>query len=266
MSKILVSIIIPTYNSASTLKQALDSVLNQTYTNYEILIIDGASSDNTISIVKQYQESFNSIRVISEKDNGIYDAMNKGTRLAEGEWLYFLGSDDYLIDENLLKYIFEDTYEQNRDFHFLYGNVFWGSTPVVYMGEFNKYMLSRRNICHQAIFYKKTIHTEFDYSYDVNNPALADWKLNIQCFLDKRIKVKYLPVIVARFNILGSSKDFIDGFRNEIKALYSSYFSTYTYIEKLKFKIFMPEEFGSKNIFIKKFQSTVFWFYRLINR
>ena len=86
------SIIIPTFNSANTLRRALDSIIGQTLNDLEVLIMDGVSTDQTLDIAKTYND--NRIRIFSEPDNGVYDAMNKGIDKASGEWLYFLGSDD----------------------------------------------------------------------------------------------------------------------------------------------------------------------------
>ena len=98
------SIIIPTFNSAKTLSRCLDSVISQSFTDWEVLMMDGVSNDDTIKIASSYQDS--RIQIYSEPDKGIYDAMNKGIDKAQGEWLYFLGSDDWLFNCNSLKDIF----------------------------------------------------------------------------------------------------------------------------------------------------------------
>ena len=99
------SIIIPTFNSEKTLDIALSSIVVQSYQNFEVLIIDGLSTDSTIDIAKKHQKVFPNIKIKSEKDNGIYDAMNKGIALAKGEWLYFMGSDDSLYNDDVLNQI-----------------------------------------------------------------------------------------------------------------------------------------------------------------
>ena len=99
-----VSIIIPTCNSAKTLSRCLDSVISQSFTDWEVLMKDGVSNDDTIIIASSYQDS--RIRIYSEPDKGIYDAMNKGIDKAQGEWLYFLGSDDWLLNNCVLEEIF----------------------------------------------------------------------------------------------------------------------------------------------------------------
>lgn len=99
----LVSIIIATYNSDDFLNQAINSILVQTYPNYELIIIDGGSTDNTIKIVKSYEEKIN--YWISEPDRGVYDAWNKGITVAKGDWICFVGSDDVLLPTCLFSYV-----------------------------------------------------------------------------------------------------------------------------------------------------------------
>ena len=97
----MVSIIIATYNSSSTLNKCLDSVLAQKLQDWECILIDGASKDNTVQIIEQYEKNNSRFRHISEPDHGIYDALNKGFKLAKGEWVYVLGSDDWLTFDGL---------------------------------------------------------------------------------------------------------------------------------------------------------------------
>ena len=111
------SIIIPTFNSAKTLNSAIESVLNQSFDKYEILIIDRVSCDETLKIAQSFNDE--RIRILSDMDKGIYDAMNKGIKLAKGEWVYFLGSDDRFYDETIL-----DKVSLYKSFSkIIYGNV-----------------------------------------------------------------------------------------------------------------------------------------------
>ena len=96
----LISIITPTFNSEKTLDKCIDSVIKQNFDNYEHLIIDNISKDNSEKIVKNYNN--NKIKFLSEKDNGIYDAMNKGIKISKGDYLLFLNSDDKIIDNNFI--------------------------------------------------------------------------------------------------------------------------------------------------------------------
>ena len=101
MSKTVVSIIIATFNSGKTLRSALDSILSQKYREWECIVVDGASNDDTIEIVKEYCVIDSRFRYISEKDHGIYDAFNKGWRMAKGEWIHYLGDDDRLTSNGI---------------------------------------------------------------------------------------------------------------------------------------------------------------------
>ena len=116
----MVSIIIATYNSEKTLRRALDSVLNQSYQDWECIVVDGASKDNTIGIVKEYVKKDSRFRYISEPDHGIYDAFNKGWKMAKGEWVMYLGSDDRLTQNGFTE-VFEDDYP---DYDIISGDVF----------------------------------------------------------------------------------------------------------------------------------------------
>ena len=97
------------YNSEKTIRDTLESVLNQTYDNYEYIIIDGLSKDSTLNIIKEYEKKFNNrLKFISEKDNGLYDAMNKGISLATGDIIGILNSDDILYDNNVFQTIIDN--------------------------------------------------------------------------------------------------------------------------------------------------------------
>jgi glycosyltransferase involved in cell wall biosynthesis len=122
----LISIVIPVFNAGKTLQSTIESVLNQSYKNIELIIVDGESVDNTNEIINQYNKNINIF--ICEKDNGIYDAMNKGIVAASGDWLLFLGGDDVLYDSEILASIFNDSNFDKVDF--LYGDVLFKSNSL----------------------------------------------------------------------------------------------------------------------------------------
>ena len=96
----MISVVICTYNSGEITRRAIESVLNCNYENIECLVIDGASKDGTVNIIKSYVDN-PKFRYISESDTGIYNAMNKGWRMAKGEWIHYLGADDELLPNGL---------------------------------------------------------------------------------------------------------------------------------------------------------------------
>lgn len=199
-----ISIIIPTYNSAVTLSDALESILQQSYTDFEILLVDGLSSDETLKIAEGIND--NRIRISSEIDLGIYHAMNKGIELSRGEWIYFMGSDDKLANNRVLEDLLQDL---NSEIDFLYGNVIWGDEGTVYDGTFDLEKLIRfKNICQQAIFYKKELFVKLGL-FSIEFKYCADHYFNILCFT-AGVKIKYVNKIVAEYNKNGRSSQFGD--------------------------------------------------------
>ena len=192
----LISIITVVYNGAVTLERTILSVIGQTYTNIEYIIIDGGSKDGSIDIIKKYQAHI--AYWVSEPDKGIYDAMNKGIQHASGDWIFFLGADDILY--NVLHYIAPYFLNEGTIY---YGNVHFGNNSKVYNGRYNKYKLSIANICHQSIFYPAQVFQQ--YKYDLKYPIFADYALNLQCWANHRFTFQYLPVIIALFASDGTS-------------------------------------------------------------
>ncbi len=188
------SIIIPTYNSASTLAAAISSVLEQTFSDFEILIMDGCSTDNTLDIVKSFSD--NRVKICSEPDTGVYDAMNKGVNKAIGEWLFFLGSDDVFYDNNVLLSISSHL----GDNDFVYGNAYFIHSKMIWDGEFSRAkLLFSRNICHQSIFYKKKLFEQLG-NFNLMFKIYADWDFNIRCFSHSHIKIKYVNLIISKYD------------------------------------------------------------------
>jgi glycosyltransferase involved in cell wall biosynthesis len=190
----LFSIIIPTLNSSNTLSEALESITHQLFTDFEILIIDGISTDNTIEIANSFCD--HRIRVFSERDNGIYDAMNKGIRLAKGDWLYFLGSDDRLFNSMILLRIYE-TISENK-FDVLYGDVNSLRFNGRYCGEVNDQRILSQNLCHQSIFFKKSVFKNIGF-FNLKYKSHADWDHNMRWLLSKNISKAYINLVIAEY-------------------------------------------------------------------
>lgn len=219
------SIIIPTYNASRCLSKALDSLLTQTWERYEIIIVDGGSTDGTQEIVESYQVNFKGrLSCISEKDAGIYDAMNKGITRASGEWIYFLGSDDILYDNTVLETV--SVYIGNSPrCDILYGDVLMGRGKRILGGEFTGEKLIKKNICHQAIFFQKDVFSIIGY-YDIRYVSYADWVHNMRWFNSSRITHQYIPIIVAQYALGGHSNTVFDAqFYKDIASIVKANFT-----------------------------------------
>lgn len=193
-----ISIIIPTKNSERYIKNCLTSILAQTFDDYEIIIKDAQSSDDTLKIIKSFNDE--RIKLFSEADSGIYDAMNKGIKVARGNWLYFLGSDDEIHNNSVFKNIFE--FLNSSSSMIVYGNVVvngdagWALDGQIYDGNFSKCKIIAKNICHQSIFYHKKVFEKMGL-YDTNYPICADHEFNIRsCSI---FKFEFINIIVANF-------------------------------------------------------------------
>ena len=191
------SIIIPTYNSAKTLDACLKSLEAQFCKDFEVVIIDGVSADHTMSIVDAYGVNSNNIIRVSEKDNGIYDAMNKGVQLAKGDCIYFLGSDDKIYKPDVLGKI-KEAFTKDILIDVIYGNIVSTRFQGVYDGEFTKEKILHQNISHQAIFFKREILLKTG-KFDLKYKSHADWDHNLRWFLSGNIKKKYIDLIIADY-------------------------------------------------------------------
>jgi glycosyltransferase involved in cell wall biosynthesis len=194
------SIITPTYNCAAKIKKTIESVLSQNKSLFEYIIVDGLSDDGTSEEIEKYSDE---IKLIVGKDKGVYDAMNKGIDIASGNYLYFLGAGDQL-KEGILEKI--KPIMPQDGLSFVYGNVYRLDHNRIYDGQFKKHKLSKRNICHQAIFYERNI---FDLvgKYDLKFRTKADYALNLRCFGCREIDKIYVNEVIAEYEGFGLSSD-----------------------------------------------------------
>lgn len=232
MTQPRISIIIPTLNSAKSLQRAIDSVRSQDYKDIELIIIDGKSSDGTFEIIENNSQHI--AKWISEPDNGIYDAMEKGVRLATGNWIHFLGSDDVLV--NCLNKV-KDYLKNSKTIY--YGDVYYTFRNIVYDGKFNWEKLSKRNICQQAIFYPREVFN--DYKFNKEYKVLADYEFNIRCWGEGNYKFEYIPILIAIYDdhsgtSFNNSK--VEGHRIKYEVA-ETYFG-----RKLRFKNFLRKILG----------------------
>lgn len=226
MKQPLISIITVVFNGASTLEHTFASVFSQDFDDFEYIVVDGGSKDDTIEIIKNSESKL--ACWVSETDNGVYDAMNKAVRLTKGRWIYFLGADDYLLCklEKIAEFL-------KNDQIIYYGDVYRPAINRRYDGHFTPYKLACRNICQQSIFYPRAIFDK--YIFNLKYPILSDHEFNKRCFSDPKITMKYVPLTIAVFNDEGglSSSAEDHAFESDRMKLIKENFPYYVYIMSL---------------------------------
>jgi len=198
------SIITINYNNLEGLRRTFESVICQTWTDYEWLVIDGGSTDGSKEFIEANQKAFS--YWCSEPDKGVYNAMNKGIAKAKGEFLNFMNSGDSFYDADTLKNVFSETHEVD----IVYGNILrtyekqkknkiYSFGPIV-----DIYSLCQCNIPHQAMFIRLEFHRK--HLYDENFGIMADWKNWCMAALGG-CTFKYIPIVVARYPMDGLSSN-----------------------------------------------------------
>lgn len=196
----IVSIIIVTYNAANHLKACLESIVMQSYPALELVVIDGSSTDGTVEIIKSYSDPIHFWS--SEPDKGIYDAMNKGLKHISGDWVYFLGADDFLLPS------FSDMLfnELHNDRYIYYGHVLIENRKD--KGKLSTYEFIKTGLCHQAIIYPSKVFRK--YQFDLKYPILSDFHLNLLCWADNTFSFHFRDYVLANFNNTGISSTYMD--------------------------------------------------------
>lgn len=202
-NKMLFSIITVCFNSEKTIGRTIKSVLEQTYQDYEYIIVDGESTDHTLEVIYRYKPLFNGrMKVISEKDQGIYDAMNKGIHLASGELIGLLNSDDYYEYDALEK--IAKVYG-HYDYSIIYGAVRAiqdGREVMVYIK--NHEFIEQDMITHPSCFITKKIYNKFGV-YSLKYPYSADYEFMLRIRKEKEIQYIKIYDIVTNFSNGGIS-------------------------------------------------------------
>ena len=205
-----ISIITATYNSEKTIKSCLQSVKDQDYENIEHIIIDGNSTDNTCEILSKYAENNPFVTYISEKDKGIYDALNKGLQVATGAIIGFLHSDDEFFSSNTISNIASTFQKNNTDG--VYGDLNYisatNSNRVIRYWRsqiFEKKLLKKGWMPpHPTLFLKKEVyekHGDFDLSFKI----AADYDFILRVFQDDSIHFQYLSEVITNMRLGGAS-------------------------------------------------------------
>lgn len=205
-----ISLVTVTYNSDVTLRDTIQSVLTQSYINIEYIIVDGLSKDKTVEIIKEYEPRFDGrMRWLSEKDRGLYDAMNKGFEMATGDIVGIINSDDLLADPEALEKVVK-CFETNEQTDAVYADLY-------YVAKNNTDKIVRhwitgkqRSFCkgwhpaHPTFYVKKSIYKKYGL-FDLNFQLAADFELMLRLIDKEGIKLYYLPDPLVRMRLGGAT-------------------------------------------------------------
>lgn len=206
-----ISIITITYNSEKTLTDTLESVLAQTYKEIEYIVVDGASKDRTMDIVKKYEPLFEGkMRYVSEPDKGLYDAMNKGMRMATGDVVGILNSDDFYTGKEVLQRVAEVFQEGNVDA--VYGDVHY--VKPVDLSHFVRYYSSkpfRRWMmrlgfmpAHPSFYCRREVYRKYG-TFNTSYKVAADFENLLRLIFVNRIRIHYIPMDFVTMRTGGAS-------------------------------------------------------------
>lgn len=222
----LFTIITVSYNNGKTISQTIQSVLSQTFSGFEYLVIDGGSTDETLGLLESFGEQ---ISWVSEADNGIYDAMNKGWKRAKGQWIAFLNADDFYENNQVLANL-KHTIESHPEAWALYGDLayvdsvntnkivrYWQSGP--YKPE---YFLSGWMPPHPTFFIRKEAFEKFGGFRDSELFSAADYEFMLRMLYVNRLPAAYCPHLLVKMRTGGESnrtvKNRIRGNKEDQKA------------------------------------------------
>ncbi|MEI7473244.1 MAG: glycosyltransferase family 2 protein [bacterium] len=230
-----ISVITVCRNAEKTIEETLLSALNQTYKNIQYIVIDGASTDNTLQVVNKYRDKIDVL--ISEPDKGVYNAMNKAIDHVTGDIVYLLNANDLIYDEFMFERmanLFKET-----DVDFVFGDCLFMTESrekdQTYSCNRFKYKAAfcRFNMCQQSVFYKADLFKKYG-KHDESFKVYADYELNARFLVKHDAKMIYLPMIISKFELGGLSsskeKELNKLYVKEMKQIRRRYFKTdFTY-------------------------------------
>ena len=192
-----ITIVTVCYNAVREIEKTILSVINQTYSNKEYIIIDGNSTDGTIDVVNNYSDRIDII--VTETDRGIYDAMNKGGNMASGEWIIFMNAGDCFANAFVLQNVC-NLIENNTECEIFYGNSIqlFSKTSRVKKPYDIFFLKKSMPFSHQCVFVKKNLFIEHNFSMKYR--LAADYEFFLYHFLNGK-SFKYIPIEISRINL-----------------------------------------------------------------
>lgn len=203
LQNVKLSVITICYNAEKEIGRTMLSVLNQTYSSVEYIIIDGLSKDRTVKEINRISNEYNNkkIKLISEPDKGIYDAMNKGIQLATGEWLCMMNAGDMFANNCVLEKIFTNSIPEHISF--LYSDFYKATSFGRYFRVKTCCDYHRKMLVHQSVIYKKELHNRFGYYIVTPRIIISDYLFFLQVPVDETMKV---DVVISKYEGGGISE------------------------------------------------------------
>lgn len=205
-----ISIVTVTYNSSSTIRDTIESVLAQTYKGIEYIVVDGLSQDNTMEIIREYEPRFNGrMRYVSEKDSGLYDAMNKGFKMATGDVVGLINSDDLLAEATAIEKVM-NCFENNQDVDAVYADLYYvaqyDTSKIVRYWKSGKQRPFKYgwHPAHPTFYVKKEIYQRYDI-FNLKYKLAADFELMLRLIEKYKIRIVYLPEPLVRMRLGGAT-------------------------------------------------------------
>jgi glycosyltransferase involved in cell wall biosynthesis len=257
----LFSIIIATYNCGQKVESTLRSIFSQNRELFEVIILDGASTDDTLDYLEKYE---NDVTFVSEKDDGVYDAFNKGIDFAKGRYIYFIGAGDCLRPGILDKV--KESLPVSDIPAFVYGKCYFVKQKFDNGKKFESKSFIRDNLCQQGIFYHREVF-ELVGKFDLQYKILADWLFNLKCFIHDGVTKQYIDYVIADYEEGGLSAEINRDpvFLKEFPLFVKKQFGIFNYFVC---KAFLKNPYLFNYIYYKEFNLLMTYFisrYKLFN-
>jgi glycosyltransferase involved in cell wall biosynthesis len=213
----LITIITVVYNSVANLEKTIRSVTEQDYSRIEYIVIDGGSTDGSIHIIRKWESNLSAW--ISEKDKGIYDAMNKGIRMTSGDWVCFLNSGDVFVDSQIIGKVAKEIDQSTENQDIVYGNILVQKADGLFKERIAKEPcnIHRMHFCHQSAFVRRELLQKF--GFDERHPMSADLKFFKQCYYNgtSSVHLNFPVVIYDTSGVSNTSRE--QGLRDNIAVI-----------------------------------------------
>ncbi len=244
-----ITIITVAYNSERTIRDTMESVLAQSFQNYEYIVVDGSSMDGTMDVVREMETRFHGrLKKISEQDHGIYDAMNKGIKMASGDIIGILNSDDIFHDNYVMEHIVK-AFDENPDADAIYADLFYvrrnNTNKVARKWRTGKQRSFAKGWlpAHPSFYVKKSVYERYGL-FNLDYKLAADFEMMLRLVERYHIKIAYLPIPLVRMRLGGATnrsiKNIIQQDRECVRAFYendipvSRLYLLYRWLPKIK--------------------------------